>query len=51
MVVQSTDTVKDQEVDVAREGVVCTLAEWCMPSVMCWECGFDSDVGVAKGIS
>ena len=31
LVVQSTDTMKDQEVDVARGGVVCTLAEWCMP--------------------
>ena len=31
MTVQSTDTIMEQEVDVAREGVVCILAEWFMP--------------------
>ena len=31
LVLQSTDATKDQEVGVARGGVVCTLAEWCMP--------------------
>ena len=29
--VQSTDATKDQDIDVARGGVVCSLAEWCMP--------------------
>ena len=31
MAVQSTDAIKDQEVDVTRGGVACTLENWCMP--------------------
>ena len=31
LVIQSTDTMKDEEVDAARRGVICTLAKWCMP--------------------
>uniref|UniRef100_M4BDN4 Uncharacterized protein n=1 Tax=Hyaloperonospora arabidopsidis (strain Emoy2) TaxID=559515 RepID=M4BDN4_HYAAE len=30
-IIKSTDTMKNQEVDVARGGLVCTLAEWCTP--------------------
>ena len=31
LAVQSTDAMKDQDIDVARGGVLCTLSEGCMP--------------------
>ena len=52
LAVQSTDAMKDQDIDVARGGVLCTLSGGVHAPVFCaGKCGFNSDVGVAKGIS
>ena len=42
LVVQSTDAMQDQDVDVTRGGVLCILAEWSIPQ--CYVLGSVSSI-------